>query len=112
MPASDELRQAHEELSRRVALERLAFADRVQEALDDAQRLQGEIELRDRQIETLQQNAQELQAEAARLQARIESLHAELIEAHRNYEGLERSRSFRYTAPFRTLAGAVRRRQA
>jgi septal ring factor EnvC (AmiA/AmiB activator) len=101
----DGLQQAYEELLRRVVVDRLAFADRVQEALDDAQRLEREIANRDAQIEQLRRSERHLQK-------RVDSLHAELIDAHRNYEALERSRSFRYTTPFRSLAGAVRRRRA
>jgi uncharacterized coiled-coil DUF342 family protein len=100
----DGLREAYEQLARRVVGERLAFADRVQEALDDAHRLQGEITQRDAQIAQLQQDVE-------KLRARVDSLHAELIEAHRNNEALEQSRSFRYTAPLRNLSGALRRRQ-
>jgi peptidoglycan hydrolase CwlO-like protein len=100
----DELRQAYEELSRRVLSERLAFADRVQEAVDDAQQLRAEIDNRDRQIEQLQRHIEKLQTQ-------IDSLQAELAERHRLYERLEESKSVRYTAPFRRLAGVARRRR-
>lgn len=102
--SADELRQAFEALSRRVLSDRLAFADRVQEAVDDAQHLRAAIEHRDRRIEQLERHVEELQA-------RIDSVQAELAERHRLYERLEESKSVRYTAPFRRLAGALRRRR-
>jgi peptidoglycan hydrolase CwlO-like protein len=102
--SADELRQAFEELSRRVLSDRLAFADRVQEAVDDAQQFRAAIEHRDRQIEQLQRHID-------KLQTRIDSVEAELAERHRLYERLAESKSVRYTAPFRRLAGALRQRR-
>jgi chromosome segregation ATPase len=95
----EDLRRAYEELARRVVADRIAFADRIQETVDDAQR---ELADRDRQIE-------QLQAEVDSLRRRVESLHDELHQAHRDYEGLEQSRSFRYTAPIRGLAARLRK---
>lgn len=95
----DDLRQAYEELARRVVADRLAFADRVQETSDDAQRALAD---RDRQIE-------QLQAAVDALRERVESLHDELQQAHRDYEGLEQSRSLRYTAPIRSFASRLRK---
>jgi predicted nucleic acid-binding Zn-ribbon protein len=95
----DDLRRAYEELARRVVSERLAFADRIQETTDDAQRALAD---RDRQIE-------QLQAEVDSLRQRVESLHDELQQAHRDYEGLEQSRSFRYTAPIRSFGSRLRK---
>jgi chromosome segregation ATPase len=95
------LRRAHEELARRVAAERLAFADRVQEVLDDVNRLQAGIDDRDAQLSALR-------ADAEGLRERVASLHAELQEAHRNQKALEESRSYRYTAILRRIAGAFR----
>jgi chromosome segregation ATPase len=96
------LRRAHEELARRVAAERLAFADRVQEVLDDVSRLQAAIDSRDEELRALG-------ADAEALRARVDSLHAELQEAHRNQQALEESRSYRYTAVLRRAAAALRR---
>lgn len=93
---------AHEELARRVAADRLAFADRVQELLGDVDRLQAAIDDRDEQL-------RRLGADAEALGERVASLHSELVEAHRTYETLEESRSYRYTAPLRRLAGVFRR---
>jgi chromosome segregation ATPase len=95
----DELRRAYEELARRVVADRIAFADRIQETVDDAQRALAD---RDRQIELLQ-------AEVDSLRQRVESLHDELQEAHRDYRGLEQSRSLRYTAPIRSFASRLRK---
>jgi cell division septum initiation protein DivIVA len=95
------LRRAHEELARRVTAERLAFADRVQEELDQAQHLQLELDLRDEQIRQLEDGA-------AALRARIEELHGELLEAHASHKAVIESRSFRYTRPLRGLGRALR----
>lgn len=100
--SNHELRRAYEELARRVAEDRLAFADRVQEVLDRAQHLQRELELRDELIAGLEEDARALRA-------RIEELHAELVEAHDNHRAVVESRSFRYTRPLRGLSRAVRR---
>jgi chromosome segregation ATPase len=96
------LRLAHQELARRVAVERLAFADRVQEVLDDVDRLQTAIDERDERLRALG-------ADAEALRERVVSLHAELQEAHRNQQALEASRSYRYTAFLRRAATAFRR---
>ena len=96
MAASDhELRRAYEELARRVAEERLAFADRVQEVLEQAQHLQRELDLREEELARVE-------ADAAALRARIEELDAEVAR-------VVDSRSFRYTGPLRRLREALRR---
>jgi hypothetical protein len=92
-------RSVYEELARRVAEERLAFADRVQEVLDHAQHLQVELDAREEQLARLEEDT-------ASLRARIEELHTELMEAH----GLLGSRSFRYTRPLRSLGRLLWRR--
>ena len=102
-PSDQELRRAYEELARRVAEERLAFADRVQEVLDQAQHLQRELDARDAEIRRLDEDA-------AALRARVDELHDELRAAHENHRALESSRSFRYTAPLRGLGNVLRRR--
>lgn len=102
-PQRELLRGAHEALARKVAQERLAFADRVQEVLDHAQHLQASIDERDERIKRLEEDA-------AALRARIEKLHAELVAAHGEHRAVVESRSFRYTRPFRGLGRVVRRR--
>ena len=122
-PDLETLRQAHEELARRVVEDRLAFSDRVQEVLDHSQHLQAELDDRIEQVRGLTAEVEALrrltaEVEAQRrlttdveaLRARVESLHEELKEAHRQHQALEASRSFRYTAPLRRLGGAIRRR--
>ncbi len=104
MASSDhELRRAYEELARHVAEERLAFADRVQEVLDQAQHLQRELDAREEHVAQLEQDAEALRA-------RIEELHAELVAAHESHRSVVETRSFRYTRPLRGLGKALRRR--
>ncbi|MBA2361836.1 MAG: hypothetical protein H0V79_13060 [Actinobacteria bacterium] len=112
-PELETLRQVHEELARRVAEERLAFSDRVQEVLDHSQHLQAELDDRIEQVRGLTAEVEALRrltTDVEALRARVESLHEELKEAHRQHQALEASRSFRYTAPLRRLGGAIRRR--
>jgi chromosome segregation ATPase len=96
------LSRAYEELARRVASDRLAFADRVREVLADVNRLQTGIDERDERLRALE-------ADAAALKERVASLHAELQAAHRNQQALEDSRSYRYTAVLRRLGARLRR---
>lgn len=109
-PDVDALREAYAALSRRVVEDRLAFADRVQEMLDQAQHLQRLADERERENASLRRELEALRDDAAALRSRVASLHEELIEAHRNAEALEQSRSFRYTAPLRRIGGAIRGR--
>lgn len=90
------LREAYEDLSRRVVADRLLFADRVQEAIDETQAAQRELADRESQIASL---AQDL--DAAR--ERVESLHDELVEAHSALTALRSRRLFRLVARLRLL---------
>ena len=90
------LREAYEELSRRVVAERLLFADRVQEAIDETQAAQRELADRDSQIANLTQDLDEVHA-------RVESLHDELVEAHAALAALRNRRLFRLVAKLRLL---------
>jgi uncharacterized coiled-coil DUF342 family protein len=102
-----ELRLAHEALARRVVEERLAFADRVQEVLDQAHHLQAELDERTEQLRELRELTD---SDATALRARVEALHGELVEAHDAHRGVVESRSYRYTRPFRGLGKALGRR--
>jgi phage shock protein A len=87
------LRRAHENLSRRIVAERLIFADRVQEAVDEARRIVVE---RDRQIEQLTRDLESVRG-------RVESLHDELRQAHAELEAIKGTRLFRLNARLRGL---------
>ena len=90
------LREAYEDLSRRVVADRLLFADRVQEAIDETQAAQRELADRESQIASLVQDL-----DAAR--ERVESLHDELVEAHSALTALRSRRLFRLVARLRLL---------
>ena len=90
------LREAYEDLSRRVVSDRLLFADRVQEALDETQEAQRELADRESQIASLREDL-----EAAR--GRVESLHDELLEAHNALTALRNRRLVRLFAKLRRL---------
>jgi peptidoglycan hydrolase CwlO-like protein len=92
----ERLRRAYEELARKTVDDRLAFADRVQEVLDEAQHLESAVEDRDAQIRSLA-------ADAESLRDRVETLHEELQEAHGRLKSIEASRLYR-------LSRLIRRR--
>ena len=85
------LRDAYEELTRRVVAERLVFADRVQEEVEEAQRAVAD---RDPQIAHL---TDDLQA----VRTRVESLHEELLQAHAELKAVRSTRLFRLSAKLR-----------
>lgn len=95
MPTPDEesLRTAHEALARRVVEERLAFADLMQEKIDQAQR---ELADRDRQIAQL----------AHDLERQVNTLHAQLEAAHADLTRIRTSRLYRLSAPLRRILGS------
>ena len=99
----ERLRTAYEELARKTVEDRLAFADRVQEVLDHAQRLQAELDDRTEQVRGLR-------ADVEALRVRVDELHRELVEAHESQDALLNSRSFRYTRPLRKLGRVLPRR--
>ena len=76
--------------------DRLLFADRVQEAIDETQAAQRELADRESQIASLVQDL-----DAAR--ERVESLHDELVEAHSARTALRSRRLFRLVARLRLL---------
>ena len=84
----EKLRDAYEELARRVVAERLVFADRVQEEVEEAQRAVAE---RDPQIARLTEDLNSVRA-------RVESLHDELRQAHAELEAVRSTRLFRLRA--------------
>jgi 1,6-anhydro-N-acetylmuramate kinase len=133
-----ELRRANQELARRLVRERVDFADRVQEALVEAERA---VTDRDRLIEGLRRGEEALRAEMEALRAETEALtrrlessdqelakaHAELVLRNRELERLHQTRAYRFatglrtvwkhavvhilSAPFRLFYGTLRGRQ-
>ena len=90
------LREAYQDLSRRSVADRLLFADRVQEAIDETQAAQRELTDRESQIANLRQDLN-----AAR--ERVESLHDELREAHAALAAFKSRRVVRLAAKLRLL---------
>jgi hypothetical protein len=123
---AENLRRANEELARRLVRERLDFADRVQDAVLEAQRSLTE---RDQLTKLLRKEARARKAETAALSAELEDLrrrlvstgeelakaHAELDLRRRELGQLHRTRAYRFAValravwklPFRLLHGAV-----
>jgi hypothetical protein len=123
---AENLRRANEELARRLVRERLDFADRVQDAVVEAQRSHTE---REHLTEQLRKEAKARKAETAALSAELEALrlrlvsaeeelakaHAELDLRRRELAQLHRTRAYRFAValraawklPFRLLHDAV-----
>ncbi|MGH3079760.1 MAG: methyltransferase domain-containing protein [Gaiellaceae bacterium] len=87
----DLLRKAHVAQARHLIKERLAFADRLEDAQGEISRLKEEVEWRKGVMEEFERRVGELEAQLARIHG---------------------SRTFRYTAPIRSLRAAFRRRDA
>ena len=92
-PEDESLRSAYEALARRIVEERLAFADRMQETTDEAQRALAD---RDRQIAQLTHD----------LETEVGTLHAQLEAAHADLTRIRTSRLYRLSAPIRRLMGS------
>jgi lipopolysaccharide transport system ATP-binding protein len=83
------LERALEVRGQRLVLERLAFADHVQDLRDE--------------------HWKQLQEERERLEAEIDALRREVRGKHEWLVGLMHTKTFRYTAPFRAVYGRLRR---
>jgi hypothetical protein len=102
-----ELRRANQELARRLVRERVDFADRVQEALVEAERAVSD---RDRLIDGLRRGEEALRAEMEALRRRLDSSDEELAKTHaelglrkRELELLHETRAYRFATGLRTV---------
>ena len=109
---AEDLRRANEELARRLVRERLEFADRVQDAVFEAQRSLTE---REHLTEQFRQEAEARKAETAALSTELEALRRRLVSAdeelvkalaeldlrRRELGQLHRTRAYRFAVALR-----------
>ena len=104
----EQLRRAHEALGKRIVAERAAMASYTEEA--DTLMATWERELTElrKEVEWRRDVGERLEDETAWRKTVMNRLEAEVAALQRQVAMLEGSRSFRYTAPLRSVAGRLR----